>query len=207
VNAQRSTDGIAVPAGLQYIVLGKDFDSFMPSLLYRDTQLMGNPANVEPDIPGWERSRHEHPEMSTAMAVLKRRRHTVLLEINAEPEEVRERILVIRVNGHPLRALGGGVYGVETDGDFPFKVATDCVGCQAEPLAGSTVFGPIVIMAAAFWMGSIRLEGVRTPVDEEVEVIRRHARRCSEMKLSHSFLPEVRWTAPLLLIGGETIGD
>ena len=28
VNAQRSADGIAVPAGLQHIVLGEDFDSF-----------------------------------------------------------------------------------------------------------------------------------------------------------------------------------
>jgi hypothetical protein len=28
VNAQRSTDGIAVPAGLQRIVLGEDLDSF-----------------------------------------------------------------------------------------------------------------------------------------------------------------------------------
>ena len=39
VNAQRSTDGIAVPAGLQRIVLGEDLDSLpLPASLDRDTQ-------------------------------------------------------------------------------------------------------------------------------------------------------------------------
>jgi hypothetical protein len=33
VNAQRSTNGIAVPAGLQLIVLGKDFNAFLPAPL------------------------------------------------------------------------------------------------------------------------------------------------------------------------------
>ena len=38
VNAQRPTDGIAIPAGLQRIVLGEDFDSFPP------------PASLDRDI-------------------------------------------------------------------------------------------------------------------------------------------------------------
>ena len=37
VNAQRPTDGTAVPAGLQRIVLGEDLDSFLPALLDRNT--------------------------------------------------------------------------------------------------------------------------------------------------------------------------
>jgi hypothetical protein len=37
VNAQRSTDGVAVPAGLQGIVLGEDLDSFpLPAYLDRN---------------------------------------------------------------------------------------------------------------------------------------------------------------------------
>jgi hypothetical protein len=42
VNAQRSTDGIAVPAGLQDVVLGEDLDSIpLPASLDRDTQPQG----------------------------------------------------------------------------------------------------------------------------------------------------------------------
>jgi hypothetical protein len=58
VNAQWSTDGIAVPAGLQRIVLGEDLDSFpLPASLDRDTQPQGNATNVNPAIPRWERFR------------------------------------------------------------------------------------------------------------------------------------------------------
>jgi hypothetical protein len=40
VNAQRSTNGIAVPAGLQFIMLGEDLDPFsLPASLDGDTQL------------------------------------------------------------------------------------------------------------------------------------------------------------------------
>ena len=206
MNAQRSTDGITVPAGLQRVVLGEDLDSFLPANLDRDTQPQGNAANVDPAIARWERLRQEYPEMSTAITILKSWLLPVLPEVEAKLEEVRERILIVRVDGHPLRVLGDGVDCVQADGDFAFEVATDRVQRQTESLAGSPVLGSVVIMAGAFWMGSIRLESVSPPDDEEVEVIRCHARRCSEMKLSHSFLPEVRWTAPLLLIGGETIG-
>ena len=72
VNAQRSTDGIAVPAGLQRIVLGEDLDSFLPAPLDRNTQPQGKTANVDAAIPRWERLRHEYPEMPTPTAVLKR---------------------------------------------------------------------------------------------------------------------------------------
>jgi hypothetical protein len=72
VNAQRSTDGIAVPAGPQHIVLGKDLDSFtLPASLDRDTQPQCKAANVDPAITGWERLRQEYPEMSAPTAVLK----------------------------------------------------------------------------------------------------------------------------------------
>jgi hypothetical protein len=64
--------GIAVPAGLQRIVLGEDLDSFpLFASLDRDTQAQGKAANVDPAIPRWERLRHEYPEMSTPMALLK----------------------------------------------------------------------------------------------------------------------------------------
>ena len=36
VNAQWPTDGIAVPAGLQHIMLGEDFNSLLPTPLDRD---------------------------------------------------------------------------------------------------------------------------------------------------------------------------
>jgi hypothetical protein len=77
--------------------------------------------------------------MSTAMDVLNRRLYSFLPEVKAKPLEVRERIRIIRVNGHPLRALGCRVNGVKADGDFAFEVATDCVQCQAEPLTGFPV--------------------------------------------------------------------
>ena len=93
VNAQRSTDGIAVPAGLQRIVLGEDFNPFLPAPLDRDTQPQGKAANVDAAIPRWERLRQEYPEMSAPTAVLKSRLHPVLPEVEAKLQEVRERIL------------------------------------------------------------------------------------------------------------------
>ena len=176
VNAQRPTDGIAVPAGLQRIVLGKDLDSFPPpASLDRDTQPQGKTANVDPAVPRWERLRQEHPEISAPMTLLKSRLHPILPEVEAELQEIRKRILIVRVDGHPLRALGGGVDGVEADSDFAFEVAADCVQRQAEPLAGFLVLGPIVAMPATFRVGSVGLEGVSTPVNEEAEVIRHYA--------------------------------
>jgi hypothetical protein len=110
--------------------------------------------------------------MSAPMAILKSRLHPILPEVEAELEEVRERILIVRVNGHPLRALGGGVDRVETDGDFALQMATDGVGCQAQPLASLFMKRPVVVVPARFSMWSVRLKGVGAAVDEEMEVIR-----------------------------------
>jgi hypothetical protein len=63
VNAQWSTDGIAVPAGFQRVVLGEDLDSFPPAPLDRNTQPQGKATNVYAAIPCWEWLRHEHPEI------------------------------------------------------------------------------------------------------------------------------------------------
>jgi hypothetical protein len=173
VNAQRPTDGIAVPARLQGIMLGEHLDSFpLPAFLDRDTQPQGKAANVDPAIPRWERLRQEYPEMSTPTAILKSRLHSVLSEVEAKPQEVRERVFIVRVDGHPLRALGGRVDRVEADSDFAFDVAADCVQRQAEPLAGFLVLGPVVIMPAAFRARPVGLECVGPAVDEEAEVIR-----------------------------------
>ena len=128
MNPQRSTDGIAVPAGLQGIVLGEDLDSFsLPASLDRDTQPQGKAANVDSAVPRWERLRHEYPEMSSPMAILKSRLYSVLPEVAAKLQEIRERIFIIRVDGHPLRALGGRVDGLETDGDSAFEMTADRV--------------------------------------------------------------------------------
>ncbi len=128
-----------------------------------------------------------------------------MLQLRTNPGEVLECIRIIRVYGHPLRALGGGVEGVKTDGDFAFEVATDCVQGQAESLAGILVLGPVVIMTAAFRVGSIGLKRVSTPVDEEMKVVRHHAGGRFETKHLHSLLPEVRWTAPPLHVRGVSI--
>jgi hypothetical protein len=139
------------------------------------------------------------------MAFLKSRLHPVLLEMEAELEEIRERILMVRVDSHPLRALGGGVGRVKTEGDFALKVAADCVGRQAEALAGFLVLGAVVVMPATFQVRPIGLEGVGPAVDEEVKVVRHYAGGRFETKLLHHLLLEVRWTELLLHIGGETI--
>jgi hypothetical protein len=70
VNPQRSTDGIAIPAGLQRIMLGKDLDSFLSAYLDRDTQFQGNATNVYAATPRWERLCQEYPEMSPTPAIL-----------------------------------------------------------------------------------------------------------------------------------------
>ena len=101
--------------------------------------------------------------------------------------------------------VGGGVDRVEADGDFALEVAADCVRCQAEPLAGFLVLGTIVIMPGTFRVRPVGLEGVSTPAHKEAEVIRHHAGRCFETKLTHYLLPEVRWTASLLHVGDETM--
>jgi hypothetical protein len=173
VNAERSTDGIAVSAGLQRVVLGGDLDSFpLPASLDRNTQPQGKAANVDAAIPRWERLRQEYPEMSAPMTLLKSGLHPILPEVEAKLQEICKRILMVRVDGHPLRALGGGVDRVEADGDFALKVAADCVQRQTEPLAGFLVLGPVVVMPATFWVCPVGLEGVGPALDEETEVIR-----------------------------------
>jgi len=136
VNAQWSTNGVAVPAGLQRVVLGKHLDSF-PLLARLDwnTQVLCKAANVDPAIPRRERLRHEYPEMSTTSALLNRRTHTVLLEAVVKLDEICERIRVIRVDCDPLAALGGRVDGVKADRDFSFQVKPDGVWRQAQALA------------------------------------------------------------------------
>jgi hypothetical protein len=93
--------------------------------------------------------------MSAPMAFLKSRLHSILPEVKPELEKIRQGILVVRVDGHPLRALGGRVDGVEANGDFAFEVATDCVQCGAQPLAGLLVLGTVVIMPGTFRVGSV----------------------------------------------------
>jgi hypothetical protein len=70
VNTQRPTDGIAVPAGLQRIVLGEDLGPFLPANFDWDTQPQGKTANVGAAVPRWERLREEYPEMSSPMTFL-----------------------------------------------------------------------------------------------------------------------------------------
>ncbi len=171
VNAQRSTDGIAVPAGLQRIVLGEDFNTLLPALFDRYAQPQGKVANVDAAIPCWERLRHEYPEMPAPTAVLKGRFNPILLEVGFKFKEVRKGIRVIRINGHPLRALCRRVNGVQPDGDFAFEVATNGAKRKAQTLAGLFVSGPVVVMLAAFSVRLIRLEGVSPAVDEEAEVM------------------------------------
>ena len=65
--------------------------------------------------------------MSSPMAILKSRLYSVLPEVAAKLQEIRERIFIIRVDGHPLRALGGRVDGLETDGDSAFEMTADRV--------------------------------------------------------------------------------
>ena len=59
--------------------------------------------------------------------------------------------------------------GVEADGDFTFEVAADCVQPQAQPLASFLVLGTIVVMPGSLRVGSVRVEGLSTPVHKEVE--------------------------------------
>jgi hypothetical protein len=102
VNTQRPTDGIPVPAGRQCIVLGEDFNAFLPAPLNRDTQPQGKATDVDTAVPCWERFRHENPEMTTTAAILKRWLHSILPEMEAELVEISERILIVRVNRYPL---------------------------------------------------------------------------------------------------------
>src|ERR1019366_255659 len=74
VNSQRPADGIAVPSGLQRIVLGEDLDSFpLLTPLDQDAQPQSKATDVDATIPRWERLRHEYPKMSAPTAVLKGR--------------------------------------------------------------------------------------------------------------------------------------
>jgi hypothetical protein len=103
VTPSKACCAFAVPARLQRIVPGKDLDSFpLPASLDRDTQPQGKAANVDAAVPRWERFRQEYPQMSASMAILKSRLHPILLEVEAKLQEVRERILIVCVDGHPL---------------------------------------------------------------------------------------------------------
>ena len=172
VNTQRSTNGVAVPAGLQVVLLREDLDAFpLPAYLDWNIQPQGKAANVDPAIPRWERLSQECPEMSTTSALLKRGIHSVLFQELAKLDEISERILVISVDCDPLAPLRGGVDGVKADGDFPFQMAADGVWHQAEALARCLVDGPVIIMMASFPMRPVGLKGVRPPVHEEAKII------------------------------------
>ena len=85
VNTQRSTDGIAVPTGLQRIVLGEDLDSFpLPAPLDWYTQPQGKVTHINPAVPCLKWLRHEDPEMSAPMTLLKRRLQPILPEVKTE---------------------------------------------------------------------------------------------------------------------------
>jgi hypothetical protein len=141
--------------------------------------------------------------VTTTAAILKGRLHPILPEIEAELTEIRERILIVRVYSHPLRALGGRVDGIQTDGDFTVEVATNCVQRQALPLAAFLVLGTVVVVPGAFRVWPVRLEGVGPAVDEEMEVMRYHTCGRLEAKIPHSLLLKIRWTTPLLYVVGE----
>jgi hypothetical protein len=85
------------------------------------------------------------------------------------------------------------------------EVAADCFQRQAEPLAGFLVLRPVVVIAGTFRVRTVGLEGVSPPVHEKAKVVRHHTGRRFETKIRHIPLPEDRWTAPLLHVGGETI--
>jgi hypothetical protein len=187
-------------------VLGEDLDSFPPASLDRDTQSQGKAANVDADVPRREWLRQEYPKMSTPTAILKSRLHPILTKVEAKLQEVWDGILIIRVDGHPLGALGGGVDCVEADGDFALEVAADCIEREAAPLAGFPVLGPIVIMPGTYRVRPIGLEGVSPTIDEEAEVIRHHSGGRSKAKHWHSLLPEVRGGHHLHNVGGKTRG-
>jgi hypothetical protein len=175
-------------------VLGEDLDSFPPlASLDRDTQLQGKAANVDATIPRWERLSQEYPEMPAPTTILKSRPHSVLPEVEAKLEEIRKRILIVCVDGYPLRALGCGIDGIETDGDFACEMATDRVEGQAQSLAGSSVLGTVVIMPGALWAGLVGLESVSPAIHEEVKVVRYQTSRRLQTKVPHTVLREVKW--------------
>ena len=131
--------------------------------------------------------------MPTPTTVLQRRLYAVPPQVKAKLQEVRKGIWVVRVDCHPLRALGCGVDGVEADGDFAFEVAADCLQRQAEPLAGFLVLGTVIIMmAGASWVRLVGLNGVSSAVDKHVEIIRHNSGGYNETNVAHSILASVK---------------
>ena len=71
VNAQRSSDGISVPARLQEILLGKDLDAFpLLAVFDRNAEPHGQIADINPEVIGWQWFSSEDPEVPTTTAVL-----------------------------------------------------------------------------------------------------------------------------------------
>ena len=60
-------------------------------------------------------------------------------------------------------------------------------------------------MLRTFRVRPVGPEGVSPAVDEEAELIRHHSGGRFQTKLWHSLFSVVRWTAPLLHVGGETV--
>jgi hypothetical protein len=71
VNAQRTTDGIAVPAGLQGVLFGEDLDAF-PLLPVFDwnAEPHGQIADIYAELTSWQRFGSEEPEVPATTAVL-----------------------------------------------------------------------------------------------------------------------------------------
>jgi hypothetical protein len=101
--------------------------------------------------------------MSTATAILKSRLHPILTKVEAKLQEVWDGILIIRVDGHPLGALGGGVDCVEADGDFALGGGGLCPargsapGRFSFPWAGSSNAGHFP--GGVGWTGGCKPDG------------------------------------------------
>jgi hypothetical protein len=117
------------------------------------------------------RSREKHPQVAATAALLERSMHVVPAKVIVQLQQVFERVLIVRVNCHPLRTLGRGVDGIEGNRHMTFKMPFQGLVSQAQRLAGAFGRGPVVVIAAGFRVRTHRLKGIGPSTHKHPEII------------------------------------
>ena len=103
--------------------------------LDRPAQAEGDVVDVDPALFRQERSLAEDPEVPATTGHLQSSRDPVQFQLALQFSKVKERVVIVSINGDPLTALRLRVDGVQADGDPAGQVFADCCRFKLQRLA------------------------------------------------------------------------
>jgi hypothetical protein len=126
VNSQRSADGIAEVAILQFVMFREYLDSLgRPRSFYRDTELLqpsrrSTAGTVGPGAAALRRSTGARRAGSVPVPP-----HLLLLQFPLQLTQVFERVLVVAVHGNPLASLRRRIHRIHAERQITFQMSPD----------------------------------------------------------------------------------